>query len=156
MTPENQNTTNNNVLKEKTRYQQKKKNKKRKFYLSSVTLMLLVLVFLLGYSALLNISKIVIGKSQKATLKELNMEAQLKNDRLRNEIENFSKTNRAESIARNNLKMAGENEVLVIINTPKTEEKPKTKWQEFGEYFEKHIARKFVQNENQSDFILPQ
>ncbi len=156
MTLENQDTINNSNLKEKTRTRQKHKNKKRKFYLSSVTLILLVLVLLLSYSALLNISKIVIGQSQKATLKELNAEARAKNEHLRNEIENFNQTNRAESIARNNLKMAGENEVLVIINTPKEEEKPKTKTKQFIEYFEKHIARKFVQNENQDDFILQQ
>ena len=38
-------------------------------------------------------------------------------------LKNFSNVSGLEAIARNNLKMSGEDEVLVIINTPKEEEK---------------------------------
>ena len=38
-------------------------------------------------------------------------------------IKNFSNVTGLEAIARNNLKMSGEDEVLVIINTPKEDEK---------------------------------
>lgn len=156
MTLENQETINSTDLKEKTRSKRKSKNKKRKISLSFMTLILLVLVIQLSYSALFNISKIVIYTGKKAQARELKEQAEAKNRQLKNEIENFNSMNRVESIARNNLKMAGENEVLVIINTPKEEEKPKTKTQEFIEYFEKNIARKFVKGENNSDFILPE
>ena len=46
---------------------------------------------------------------------------------LKDNINNFSNVSGLEAIARNNLKMSSEDEVLVIINTPKeeTEEKPK-------------------------------
>ena len=156
MTLENQNTINNTDLKQKTRSKQKSKNKQRKVYLSFMTLILLVCVIQLAYSALFNVSKIVIYSTKKAQARELKHQAEIKNRQLKNEIENFNSMNRVESIARNNLKMAGENEVLVIINTPKEEDVPKTKTQQFIEYFEKNIARKFVKTENNPDFILPQ
>ena len=44
-------------------------------------------------------------------------DASKKNETLKQEIKNFSSASSLESIARNNLKMAGQNEVLVIINT---------------------------------------
>ena len=155
MTPENQETENKN-LKEKKKRQQKKNNKKRKVYLSAVTLILLILVGQVAYSALYNISKIVIYRTKIAKSQELKEQAELKNKQLRSEIDNFNSMNRVESIARNNLKMAGENEVLVIINTPDKEEKPKTKLQKFTEYFEKNVARKFIPNENINTLINTQ
>ena len=52
--------------------------------------------------------------------------------------------------------MAGENEVLVIINTPDKEEvKPKTKKELFIEFFEKNIADKILQNKDtHENFVL--
>ena len=44
-------------------------------------------------------------------------------EQLQDNIKNFSNVAGLEAIARNNLKMSGEDEVLVIINTPKEEEK---------------------------------
>ena len=44
-------------------------------------------------------------------------QAAKRNENLKQEIKNFSSASSLEAIARNNLKMAGENEVLVIINT---------------------------------------
>ena len=155
MALENQNTINSTDLREKTRSKQKSKNKKRKYYLSFMTLILIVLVMQVSYSALLNISKIVIYSTKKVQARNLKQQAQARNKQLKNEVENFNSTNRVESIARNNLKMAGKNEVLVIINMPEEEEKPKTKAQEFIDFFEKKVARKFVQSDNSSDFILP-
>ena len=43
------------------------------------------------------------------------------------ELEDFNSMKSLEAIARNNLKMAGENEVLVIINKPKQEPPEDTK-----------------------------
>jgi len=45
------------------------------------------------------------------------------NEQLKENIKNFSNVAGLEAIARNNLKMASEDEVLVIISTPKEEEK---------------------------------
>ena len=45
-------------------------------------------------------------------------EEQIKNVQLKQEIKNFDSDSILESIARNNLKMAGEDEILIIINKP--------------------------------------
>ena len=58
-------------------------------------------------------------------MKELNEQAIAENQRLKEELEDFSSMKSLEAIARNNLKMAGENEVLVIINKPKQEPAPR-------------------------------
>lgn len=154
MALENQDTINNDDLRKKAQSKQKKKSRKVKCYLSFMSLVLLACVIQVAYSALLNISKIVIYKGKIAKSLELKNEAEAKNKRLKNELENFNSMQKVESIARNNLKMAGENEVLVIINTPKTEDKPKTKKEKFIEAFEKNVASKFIKNEN-TDFLTP-
>ena len=51
-------------------------------------------------------------------MKALNQQAYLENQRLKEELEDFSSMKSLEAIARNNLKMAGKDEVLVIINRP--------------------------------------
>jgi len=156
MALENQNTIEGGSLIRKTRSKQNKNKKNRKYYLSFMTIVLLACVVQVSYSALLNISKIVIYKSKITKSQELKHRAELKNARLKNELENFNSMQKVESIARNNLKMAGENEVLVIINDPKAEEdKPLTKKEKLIKYFEKHIARKFVQNDSASSLLVP-
>ena len=45
------------------------------------------------------------------------------NEQLKENIKNFSNVAGLEAIARNNLKMSSEDEVLVIISNPKEEEK---------------------------------
>lgn len=49
-------------------------------------------------------------------MKKVRDDAELRNKELKSEIKFFSKTASLEEIARNNLKMAGEDEVLIIIN----------------------------------------
>lgn len=158
MALENQETINKvDDLRKKTNTLRKKKNRKVKIYLSFMTLVLMALVIQISYSALLNISKIVNYRGKITQSLELKHQAEVTNAYLKNELKNFNSMNKVESIARNNLKMAGENEVLVIINTPKPEAKPKTKKEKFIDFFEKNIAGKFLQNEttNNPNFILP-
>ncbi|WP_423803121.1 hypothetical protein [Paraprevotella clara] len=50
-------------------------------------------------------------------MKRVRDNAELRNKELKSDIKFFSKTASLEEIARNNLKMAGEDEVLIIINT---------------------------------------
>ena len=122
-----------------------------------MTIILLLCVVQVAYSALFNISKIVVYRGKIIKAQELKEAALQKNKRLKNELDNFNSTNRVESIARNNLKMAGENEVLVIINTPDAEDKPKTKKEQFLDFIEKNIVDKVIRQnqENNPDFILP-
>ena len=151
MALENQDTITGDALRKKTRTIQKKKMRKNKVYLSFMTIVLLLCVIQIAYSAILNTSKIVFYRGK--IIKE---EALQKNKRLKNELDNFNSTNRVESIARNNLKMAGENEVLVIINTPNVEEKPKTKKEQIVDFIEKNIIDKIIhQNADVSEFNLP-
>lgn len=157
MALENQDTITGDNLRNKTRTIQKKKMRKNKVYLSFMTIILLLCVVQVAYSALFNISKIVVYRGKIIKAQELKETALQKNKRLKNELDNFNSTNRVESIARNNLKMAGENEVLVIINTPDAEDKPKTKKEQFLDFIEKNIVDKVIRQnqENNPDFILP-
>lgn len=157
MALENQDTITGDNLRNKTRTIQKKKMRKNKVYLSFMTIILLLCVVQVAYSALFNISKIVVYRGKIIKAQELKEAALQKNKRLKNELDNFNSTNRVESIARNNLKMAGENEVLVIINTPDAEDKPKTKKEQFLDFIEKNIVDKIIRQnqENNPDFILP-
>ena len=54
-------------------------------------------------------------------------EAEQRNKDLKSDIKLFSKASSLEEIARNNLKMAGNNEVLVIINNPQVSKETKGK-----------------------------
>ena len=108
-------------LKTRVQKQQKKKIRKIRFYHSFLTIILLLCVFQISASALLNLAKIVIYQAKIITAKELKAKAEATNYNLKNEIQNFSSMYKVESIARNNLKMAAKDEVLIIINQDKKE-----------------------------------
>lgn len=99
----------------------KTKNKQRKtqirVYYSLLTIVLLICLAQIGFSAILNISKTISYTTKINTMKKTKDQAAKKNENLKEEIKNFSSASSFESIARNNLKMAGEDEVLVIINS---------------------------------------
>ena len=156
MSFENQDTIYNNNLRKKARKKQKKSSRKIKLYHSFMTIVLLFCVFQLGASTLINATKLISYSGKITKARELKAEALNKNKQLKSELENFNSMQKVESIARNNLKMAGENEVLVIINTPDKEEvKPKTKKELFIEFFEKNIADKILQNKDaHENFVL--
>jgi cell division protein FtsB len=110
----------------------KKKNKKRRhhtqFYYSFLTIILLICLIQMSFSALLNVTKVVSYHRKISTLASKQITAEAKNIELKKDIKNFSTTATMESIARNNLKMAGKDEVLVIVNqqeVPKQEDKHK-------------------------------
>lgn len=103
-------------LKSRVQKQQKKKIRKIRFYHSFLTIVLLVCVVQIGYSALLNLAKIVMYQSKIVKASDLKQQAEARNRDLKNEINNFSSMYKVESIARNNLKMAAKDEVLIIIN----------------------------------------
>lgn len=108
-------------LKSRVQKQQKKKIRKIRFYHSFLTIVLLLCVCQISYSALLNLAKIVVYQSKISKAQELKTQAETRNKNLKNDIKNFSSMYKVESIARNNLKMAAKNEVLIIINQPQEE-----------------------------------
>ncbi len=151
---ENEDTiTSDTSLKKKARKKQKRKNRDVKFYLSFMTIVLLACVIQLAMSAILNITKIISFETKIAKAQQLKEQAEMKNKSLKSEIENFNSLQKVESIARNNLKMAGENEVLLIINEKDEAEKPKTNKEKFMEFFEEKISNKFFHSDNADDLL---
>lgn len=108
-------------------FQNKKHKMKKGFYYSFLTLVLLFCLVQVGFGAILNISKTISYKAKINTLEKVRDEAEARNQDLKDDIKQFSKTTSLEGIARNNLKMAGEDEVLVIINENKKEADKKDK-----------------------------
>ena len=85
-------------------------------YYSFLTIVLLIFLVQIGFSAILNISKTISYQTKIVQIKKIRDDAEKKNKKLKLEIKDFSKTQSLEAIARNNLKMAGEDEVLILIN----------------------------------------
>lgn len=131
-------------LKTRVQKQQKKKIRKIRFYHSFLTIVLLLCVFQISYSALLNLAKIVVYQTKIMKAQQLKTQAESRNKNLKNEIKNFSSMYKVESIARNNLKMAAKDEVLIIINQPdnQVEEVEETEGNKFTKFLE-NFASKF-------------
>ena len=103
----------------------KKELRKTGFYYSFLTIVLILCLIIMGYSLILNISKLVSYKAKTITMEKTLNEAKEYNKELKEEIKVFSATQNLEGIARNTLKMAGEDEVLIIINNPNDNDKNK-------------------------------
>ena len=93
-----------------------KTSKTKGFYYSFLTIVLLFCLIQIGCGAILNISKTIAYRAKIFTLTKIRDAAEEKNENLKNDIKLFSATSSLEGIARNNLKMAGDKEVLIIIN----------------------------------------
>lgn len=96
-----------------------KQNKKKKIHYSLLTFVLIICIVELAVSAVNNINKNINFVSKIRGLESKRNEELDKNKQLKSELEKFNSETTLESIARNNLKMAGENEILLIINKPK-------------------------------------
>lgn len=94
----------------------KKSKSKTGFYYSFLTLVLLFCLIQIGFGAILNISKTISYRAKISTLTKIRDEAENQNQDLKQDIKLFSSMSSLEGIARNNLKMAGEDEVLILIN----------------------------------------
>ena len=124
---ENTSTIEKKDLKEKAYKKQKKKNNSMKFYRSFLTIVLLVLILQIGYSAILNVSKSIAYKSKINKSNELLKDAKEQNEYLKQKLRTKNPMEQVEYIARNNLKMVADNEILIIINENTEEDTvPKT------------------------------
>lgn len=110
-------------LKEKA---DKKNQKSQSFYYSFLTIVLLIFLAQVAFSAILNITKVIAYQTKIATIKKSQIEAETKNRQLKKELKYFSSAESLEAIARNNLKMAGNDEVLIIINEIKKQSNEET------------------------------
>ena len=108
----------------------------------------------IGFGAILNISKTISYRAKISTLTKIRDSAENQNQELKQDIKLFSSTQSLEGIARNNLKMAGEDEVLIIINQ-KVEQpkKKKDKWS-LKDLFKKKKETK--QEEAPDNLYIPQ
>ncbi len=102
--------------------QQNIDEKSGKLKFSLLTYVLIICIIELTYGALQNINKNINFTSKIKGLESKLNEEKMRNEQLKLEIKNFNSDVILESIARNNLKMAGEDEVLIIINKPENKE----------------------------------
>ena len=91
------------------------------FYYSFLTIILLLCLVQIAISAILNVSKVISYKAKIVQIQKTRDVAQTLNEQLKENIKNFSNASGLEEIARNNLKMSSEDELLVIINAYKEE-----------------------------------
>lgn len=101
----------------------KKSSTSKGFYYSFLTVILFLCLIQITVSAVLNVSKVVSYNAKIMQITKTRDAALALNAQLKDNINNFSKVSGLEEIARNNLKMSSEDEVLVIINNPKDEPK---------------------------------
>ena len=100
----------------------KHKKKQTKFKYSILTIVLLICIIELSVSAVQNISKNITFSSKIKGLEAKRNEELDKNKQLKSDIKNYNSYKTLESIARNNLKMAEKDEILVIVNKPEIKE----------------------------------
>jgi cell division protein FtsB len=132
---------------------QRKRNRKTGFYYSFLTIILVFCLIQIGYGAILNISNIISYQGKLLTLQNVLKQAKLHNQDLKAERKMITSDNSLEGIARNNLKMAGQDEVLIIIN--KKVEKPvkkEKKW--YNKIFDKFNTTK-PKTKEQKEFEMP-
>lgn len=92
------------------------KSNKTGFYYSFLTIVLLFCLIQIGFGVILNISKTISYRGKISVLTRIRDNAEAQNHDLKQNIKLFSSTSSLEGIARNNLKMAGKDEVLILIN----------------------------------------
>ena len=98
-----------------------KKSTSKGFYYSFLTIILFLCLIQITVSAVLNVSKVISYKAKIVQITKTRDSAKALNEQLKDNINNFSNVAGLEAIARNNLKMSSDDEVLVIINTSKEE-----------------------------------
>ncbi len=107
----------------------KKQEKKpaERIYYSGLTLFLLFALIQVGWSVLINFSKVVSFNQKISTLEDLKDMTVKKNEQLKSEIKSYSQISQLEGIARNSLKMASQDEVLILINEQAVEDSQEKK-----------------------------
>lgn len=105
---ENENLTTENNL-----------QKRKKVKWSFLTIVLLVIITQLIFSSFRNFHKNFNFGHKIKKMEQIRADEYNKYVKLKNEVENFNSEKNSEAIARNNLKMAEDDEVLIIINNKK-------------------------------------
>lgn len=110
-----------------------KSGRHTQFYYSFLTIILLLCLIQMSFSALLNITKVIAYNRKFSILEDNKIAAEAKNAELKKEIKEFSTKEAMEAIGRNNLKMAGPNEMIIIVNKqPVPEQNKQEKHKKIG------------------------
>jgi cell division protein FtsL len=112
----------NSEIVQKTEEKAVRQKRQVGFYYSFLTIVLLLCLVQIGFGMILNISKTISYQAKITTLEKIRDNAQVQNKNLKQEVSAFSSNSSLEGIARNNLKMAGQDEVLIIINEAEKKE----------------------------------
>lgn len=139
-------------LMSKMQEKNKQESKKTKFYYSFLTLVLLFCLIQIGFGVILNISKTISYRTKISKLERIKNMSEAKNIDLKQNITRFSSSSSLEGIARNNLKMAGEDEVLILINDPKEQAKAQEEQQRMQEEQQK-IRENNIKKQHVKRFI---
>ena len=99
-----------------------KPNNMKKRYYSFLTIALLFCIGIIAKSTIENILLIISYQGKIKELRKIQIETTEKNDNLKKQLADLDARS-YEAIARNNLKMSGENEVLIIIQEPEEKDK---------------------------------
>jgi len=91
---------------------------KERVYYFLLFLVMCVCLFQLLLGTGLNVTRLIALDRQSGQLKELNKNASFRNLQLKEELKTYSSYSGIEELARNNLKMVGKDEVLVLIRKP--------------------------------------
>ena len=144
----------NKPVKKKTKKNHKHHKRKTGFAYSFFTIVLIFCLIQIGYGAILNVSKIISYKGKMITLENLLHQAQDRNQDLKNEKKVVTSDNSLEGIARNNLKMAGEDEVLIIINKKVEPPVKKKKFWNFDKFLKKKTDDN-LEDQNTDEIYIP-
>jgi cell division protein FtsL len=106
----------NSNLTTKTEEKHTRQKRSDGVYYSFLTFILVLCLIQIGWGMILNISKTISYKAKIITLQKIRDNAEKQNKTLKQEVGAFSSTTSVEEIARNNLKMVGADEVLILIN----------------------------------------
>ncbi len=102
------------------------KKRGRKFRASFLTIVFLVILTQLCFSSFRNFHKNVNFSAKIKKMEQRRDEEYHKYLKLQDQVNNFNSAKNSEAIARNNLKMAEQDEVLIIINKNDEKEEQKT------------------------------
>lgn len=101
----------------------KKKNNEKTTAYSALTLVLLVFILQTSFGMVVNILRNIDTFTKLKIVGNANRHAKIVNYNLRYEMKSFNSAKNLESIARNNLKMAAPDEILLVINQPQPQQK---------------------------------
>lgn len=114
-------------------YQKNHNQQKTTVVYSVLTFVLLIFILQAGFGMVVNIVRNIDTYAKLKIVSNAHSSSLKKNNNLKYALESFNSSKSLESIARNNLKMAAENEILVVINSKKEDtiksqkEKPEKK-----------------------------